>query len=404
MRNPRLYFTIELGIFYPYRGQNSVLDVKFRGNTKLIEENKKGYTKKQIDFIDRNKNKSVIYYTDKYIFDSKKFTFVFQGIPNIASDDDLNDLFSKKCQFDPTMDYDINDKQTEVVTTKTEDGTVKKIIKSENFIDSLPDCPDVENTGFYIEKKNWKYLVRNIMRKKPTLLIGPTGTGKTELILMACKRLGINCEVHDMGAMQDPLTDLLGCHRIKDGNSTFDYAKFVDDVQKPGVILLDELSRAPLMTNNILFPCLDSRRELPLAIADSEGPRSVKVHPDCVFIATANIGSEYSGTQDIDAALMNRFLPLKVDYIPKQYEIELISTRCKLDMNDAQTIVEFANKMRVKYKEGVVNFPVSTRENIAIGELVSDGFDIVDAINFIICNKFNDEDVKPVKQLMMTFS
>ena len=44
MRNPRLYFTIELGIFYPYRGQNSVLDVKFCGNTKLIEEN--NYNKK----------------------------------------------------------------------------------------------------------------------------------------------------------------------------------------------------------------------------------------------------------------------------------------------------------------------------------------------------------------------
>ena len=314
MRNPRLYFTIELGIFYPYRGQNSVLDAKFRGNTKLIEENKKGYTKKQIDFIERNKNKAVIYYTDKYISDSKNFTFAFQGIPNIASDDDLNDLFSKKCQFDPTVDYYLNNnEQAEVVMAKSEDGTIKKIINSENFIDSLPDCPNIENTGFYVESKNWKYLVRNIMRKKPTLLIGPTGTGKTELILMACKQLGINCEVHDMGAMQDPLTDLLGCHRIKDGSSTFDYAKFVDDVQKPGVILLDELSRAPLMTNNILFPCLDSRRELPLAIADSEGPRSVKVHPDCVFIATANIGSEYSGTQEIDAALMNRFLPLKVD-------------------------------------------------------------------------------------------
>ena len=398
MRNPRL------GIFYPYRGQNSILDVKFRGNTKLIEENKKGYTKKQIDFIGRNKNKSVIYYTDKYIFDSKKFTFVFQGIPNIASDDDLNDLFSKKCQFDPTMDYDINDEQTEVVTAKAEDGTVKKIIKSENFIDSLPDCPDVENTGFYIENKNWKYLVRNIMRKKPTLLIGPTGTGKTELILMACKQLGINCEVHDMGAMQDPLTDLLGCHRIKDGSSTFDYAKFVDDVQKPGVILLDELSRAPLMTNNILFPCLDSRRELPLAIADSEGPRSVKVHPDCVFIATANIGSEYSGTQEIDAALMNRFLPLKVDYMPARNEIEVLKNRCKISEDDAAIIVKFANVMRQENKKGVVNFPVSTRENIAIGEMIADGFDIVDAVNFVVCNKFNDDDVKPVKQLMMTLS
>lgn len=405
MRNPRLYFTIELGIFYPYRGQNSVLDVKFRGNTKLIEENLKGYTQKQKDFIARNRNKGVIYYTDKYIFDSKKFTFVFQGIPNIASDDDLNDLFVKKCQFDPTMDYDLNDdEQTEVRIIKDEDGTVKKIIESENFIDTLPDCPNVENTGFYIENKNWKYIVRNIMRKKPTLLMGPTGTGKTELILMACKQLGINCEVHDMGAMQDPLTDLLGCHRIKDGSSTFDYAKFVSDVQKPGVILLDELSRAPLMTNNILFPCLDSRRELPLAIADSEGPRSVKVHPDCVFIATANIGSEYSGTQEIDAALMNRFLPLKVDYMPAKNEIEVLRKRCNISEDDAATIVKFANVMRQENRKGSIMYPVSTRENIAMGEMIADGFDMIDAVNFVICNKFNDEDVKPVKQLMMTLS
>lgn len=406
MRNPRLYFTIEQGIFYPYRGQNSVLDFRYRYNNRVIEETLKLMSRRQKDFIERNKYKSVIYVTDQYEFNPNTFVFTIIGIPNIANDDDLNILFTgKKSSFDPTKSYSISD--TELVSEVNDNGKVivKEVKKKpEKFIDTIPSTPNISNLSFYVEDKNWKYLVRNIMRKKPTLLIGPTGTGKTELILMACKRLGINCEVHDMGAMQDPLTDLLGCHRIKDGNSTFDYAKFVDDVQKPGVILLDELSRAPLMTNNILFPCLDSRRELPLAIADSEGPRSVKVHPDCVFIATANIGSEYSGTQDIDAALMNRFLPLKVDYIPKQYEIELISTRCKLDMNDAQTIVEFANKMRVKYKEGVVNFPVSTRENIAIGELVSDGFDIVDAINFIICNKFNDEDVKPVKQLMMTFS
>ena len=101
-----------------------------------------------------------------------------------------------------------------------------------------------------------------------------------------------------------------------------------------------------MLTNNILFPCLDSRRELPLAIAVFEGPRSVKVHPDCVFIATANIGSEYSGTQEIDAALMNRFLPLKVDYMPARNEIEVLKNRCKISEDDATIIVKFANEMR----------------------------------------------------------
>ena len=404
MGNPRIFFTIEQGIFYPYRGQNSILDSRFRGNGKIIKNNLDLLTDRQKEYIKRNQTKSAIYVTNKYAFNCKTFAFQFSGIPSVATDDDLNDLFTKKLGFDVTKSYSL-DEEMETSTKIDENGKyVTKLSdkQSNKLIDNIPDTPTIDNSGFYIDNKKWKYLVRNIIRKKPTLLIGPTGTGKTELILMACKQLGINCEVHDMGSMQDPLTDLIGCHRIKDGSSTFDYAKFVDDVQKPGVILLDELSRAPLMTNNILFPCLDSRRELPLAIADSEGPRSVKVHPDCVFIATANIGSEYSGTQEIDAALLNRFLPLKLDYIPANYEVELIMARSNILRYDAEAIVKFANKMRQKFKEGVINLPVSTRENIAMAELVADGFDLIDAVNFVVCNKFNDEDVKPVRQIMIT--
>lgn len=404
MGNPRIFFTIEQGIFYPYRGQNSILDSRFRGNEKIIKNNLDLLTDRQKEYIKRNQAKSAIYVTNKYAFNCKTFAFQFSGIPSVATDDDLNDLFTKKLGFDVTKSYSL-DEEMETSTKIDENGkyvTKLSVKQSNKLIDNIPDTPTIDNSGFYIDDKKWKYLVRNIIRKKPTLLIGPTGTGKTELILMACKQLGINCEVHDMGSMQDPLTDLIGCHRIKDGSSTFDYAKFVDDVQKPGVILLDELSRAPLMTNNILFPCLDSRRELPLAIADSEGPRSVKVHPDCVFIATANIGSEYSGAQEIDAALLNRFLPLKLDYIPANYEVELIMARSNILRYDAEAIVKFANKMRQKFKEGVINLPVSTRENIAMAELVADGFDLIDAVNFVVCNKFNDEDVKPVRQIMIT--
>ena len=57
------------------------------------------------------------------------------------------------------------------------------------------------------------------------------------------------------------------------------------------------------MANNILFPCLDGRRTLPVEIADASSTRSISVHPDVTFIATANIGNEYTGTQDIDEAL-----------------------------------------------------------------------------------------------------
>lgn len=101
-------------------------------------------------------------------------------------------------------------------------------------------------------------LVRNIKSSKNTMMIGPAGTGKSELVTLACKRLGIERSVYDMGSKYDLVSGLLGVHRLmKRGVSVFDYAKFTQDIQKPGMILPDELSRAPVTTNNILFPCLD---------------------------------------------------------------------------------------------------------------------------------------------------
>lgn len=408
--NPKLLFSIREGIFFPCNNQSSVLTSMYRNNPSLWDNCRKQLSEEQSSFIKENAKKVAIYSTRKYEFNHKSFVFKFTGIPSIATEEEITEMYSSKNTFDCTKDYkvDENEVSSSKSSSKFSNESNKKEEKVEEvklkFIETLPDCPNIDDSGFYVEERNWKYLVRNIKRCKPSILIGPTGTGKTELILMACKELGINCEVHDMGAMQDPLTDLLGCHRIKNGDSTFDYAKFVDDVQKPGVILLDELSRAPLMTNNILFPCLDNRRELPLAIADSEGPRSVKVHPECVFIATANIGSEYSGTQDIDAALMNRFLPLKVGYMPKANEIAVLMKRCDISRDEASVIVNFANLMRQKNIEGSIAYPVSTRENIAIGEMVADGFSLIDAVDFVICNKFNGDDVKAVRQLMMTMN
>ena len=152
--------------------------------------------------------------------------------------------------------------------------------------------PTIDRDGFYIDERNWYLLVRNIRSKVNTMLVGPSGAGKTELVMLACKKMGIDCNVYDMGSMHDPLTQMLGAHRLENGRSVFDYAKFSQDIQKPGVILLDELSRAPLGTTNILFPCLDSRRQLPVEMAGGGDVRSISVHPDCIFIATANVGSE----------------------------------------------------------------------------------------------------------------
>lgn len=264
-----------------------------------------------------------------------------------------------------------------------------KLKKNKDF--AVPVASD----GFYVSDKDWYLLLRNILNQKNTLMIGPTGTGKTELVLLACKTLGIPCHVYDMGSMYDPVAGLLGVHRLqKGGESIFDYAQFTKDIVQPGVVLLDELSRAPVTTNNILFPCLDSRRTLPVEIAGGDDLRSIKVHPDCCFIATANVGAEYTGTMSMDRALVGRFFPIELDYMPAEEEINVIATRCDIDPDEAKHIVAVANNVRTLYKKQEISCSLSTRETLMAAELVADGWTPLEAMELVFLPLFEGTKVE----------
>lgn len=246
--------------------------------------------------------------------------------------------------------------------------------------DNTIAAPTIKRDGFYICDKDWYLLVRNIRSRINTLLIGASGTGKTELVMLACRKLGIRCNVYDMGSMQDPIAGLLGVHRLQNGGSVFDYAKFTQDIQQPGVILLDELSRAPVTASNILFPCLDSRRCLPVEIAAGKDSRSIKIHPQCAFIATANVGAEYTGTMSLDRALVGRFFPLELEYMPVNEEALVLEKRCSVSRADAANIVAVAATIRSLFSKQELSCSISTRETLMAAQLVADGWSALEAM------------------------
>lgn len=389
---PKIFIKVnkKLGIIAPVSGIIPKLDRAFKDDA-VRDYNRLHYGRYSQEFIN-SCDDSEVYYSESYSYNAKTKSFDFFDI-KVCREEDYIEMTTEVPEFDPSLNYNEDTKSETVASLKT------------TIMDKYP-CPDIK-TGFYIEEKRWNVLVRNIIKHKNTMLVGPTGTGKTDVIIRICKALNIPCRIYDMGAMMDPLTDLLGSHRLENGSSKFDYAKFVKDVQEPGVILLDELSRAPQMTNNILFPCLDDRRTLPVEIADSNSAREVKVHPECVFIATANIGSEYSGTNDIDAALENRFMMIQVDYLPQSVEAEILNIRTGCNLESAKKITSIANAIRERYLEGTLSKTISTRETLACAEFVVDGFAIVDAINFSFCEKFpkygDNSEYDTVKKLVMGF-
>lgn len=241
-----------------------------------------------------------------------------------------------------------------------------------------------DKDGFHVEEPVWRLLVRNMNRKVNTMLTGPSGCGKTEIVKLLCKRTGMPLTIIQMGTITDPTEQLIGKMDIDSlsGGTVFDWAEFAKAIQKPGVILLDEINRIPKNGENILFSCLDKTRELSASGAKSSDKRLIPVHPDCWFVATANIGDEFTGTKEIDAAHENRFMKVELDYLTQALEKKMLVIREGIAETDAENITLVATQIRsLARKEDMKS--VSTRYTLECASLVKDGFNSREAMEMI---------------------
>jgi MoxR-like ATPase len=244
------------------------------------------------------------------------------------------------------------------------------------------------NGYFKMKLGTYEIIKHNIAHCVNTMLIGPTGTGKTEVISNIAQVFNLPLIIFDMGTMTDPIMGLVGTHviTVKDGvtHSEFKRSRFSEIIQEPGIILLDEISRAGAQANNLLFPCLDFRKELPMEYSFHD-TTPVSVHPQCVFFSTANMGSQYTGTHKLDRALLDRFMLIEMDTLKKQEIEDTIAAEFpSLKTEEITKLVKVFQSINNEHDEFRISFNLSIRHLKTIARLVSNGFTIYDSF-FVLC-------------------
>lgn len=251
-------------------------------------------------------------------------------------------------------------------------------------------CPDAKK-GFYVDKNIWLLLLRNLKVKQNTLLTGPSGSGKTELVKKLCEVTNTPLTIIQMGGVTDVTEHLVGKLDLdpSTGGTKFDWAEFALKIQQPGVILLDEINRIPRGGSNILFSVLDNTRVLHANGAKSTDNREIKVNPECCFFATANLGTEFTDAHEIDEALRTRFCAqIPLGFMNIATEASVLSARTGIDNEDAKAIAQVAADIRRECRKGNLQYNVSMRETLYTAELVRDGLDVEDALEYGVLSHY----------------
>jgi len=247
---------------------------------------------------------------------------------------------------------------------------------------------------YVFPKEETKVALLGLHLRDKTLMFGHSGCGKTTLWEQIAARLRYNfIRINFDSAITR--SDLVGQYVVEGTEMKWQDGILPRAMEMPGtIIVFDEWDTVGEEVAFVLQRPLEENGQL---LIMEQGDRVVGMHPDNVFVATANtsgMGDEtglYStGTRVQNYSQLNRFqLTIELDYLKPEQEQKAIALKNpKLSNVEAEAVAKVAAAIRKAYKEGTLSFPVSTRDALNWAEKLVIWGDAAHAAKYTFVNRY----------------
>ncbi len=276
------------------------------------------------------------------------------------------------------------------------------------FKERHPLVPEIDPEYKFPDEAT-KIVLLGLHLNKPTMVHGPTGSGKTTMLEQIAAR--INYPVLRINHHTDMYSyDIVGQKEIREGETVFEYGPLPFSMERPILLIMDEWDAINPEIGMMYQPVLECRHDNRLGniVLTAAGGKKVTSHPMFRIVATSNtcgLGDDkghYQGTQIQNLAFVSRFqLRVKLDYLTEAHEKSILRKKFPaLSDDELKMLTETAVKIREQYESGRIDLPYSLRDLINWAELYVLLGDAKKAMNYSCTSILPFQDAKTVMELI----
>lgn len=245
----------------------------------------------------------------------------------------------------------------------------------------IPGDPD-----YIFPEKQTQSLLLGLRRERNNhvYLFGPSGTGKTALIVNVADQLNWPiCRVNGDSFLTR--ANLVGKQGVKDGQTVFEHGPLPLALKHGWILLIDEYDTLNPIAANILKPMLE---KYPRLVIPENNGEVVWGHPDFRAVATANTAGRgddtglFVNTHTQSLADLRRFsIFIEMEFPSQEEELRILMKRFEkeLDQEDAKQFCQAAAKMRDAYRSGKLDRTFSPAETLNWVETYTEVGNVVNA-------------------------